>query len=101
MQKARLTAGLSVGVGSLFAPLPDIHEKSRDRRGGRHRRRDEMRAAAITLPAFEVAVRGRGAALARLELVGIHGEAHRAARLAPVEARGLEDLVETFLLRLL
>src|SRR5689334_25410768 len=60
-----------------------------------------MRAALEALPAFEVAVRGRGATLFRLELVGIHREAHRAARLAPVEASSLEDLVETFRLRLL
>ena len=38
------------------------------------------------LPALEVAIRGRGAALARLEPVGVHAEAHRAARLAPLEA---------------
>ena len=51
-------------------------------------------------PAFEIAVRGRGAALARLELVGVHREAHRAARLAPFEAGLDEDLVEPFLLGL-
>src|SRR5690606_13450315 len=48
----------------------------------------------------EVSVRRRGAPLARLELVGIHGEAHRAARLAPVETGRLEDLVEPFRLGL-
>jgi aromatic-L-amino-acid decarboxylase len=69
----------------------------RRRHGGRH----EMRAALEALAALEVAVRGRGAALARLQLVGVHGKAHRAARLAPVEAGGLEDLVEAFGLGLL
>src|SRR6476661_7691574 len=55
-----------------------------------------MGAALEALTALEVAVRGRGAALARLELVGIHRKTHRAAGLAPVEAGGLEDLVEPF-----
>ena len=32
----------------------------------------------------------------RLQLVGVHAEAHRAAGLAPLEARRLEDLVEAF-----
>src|SRR5207249_8219762 len=42
----------------------------------------------------EGAVAGRGAHLAALELVVIHAEAHRAAGLAPLEARGQEDLVQ-------
>ena len=37
-----------------------------------------------------------GTALARLELVGIHRQAHAAAGLAPLEAGGREDLVEPF-----
>src|SRR5690348_14574687 len=60
-----------------------------------------MRAAAAALPALEIAVGRRGAALARLELVGVHREAHRATRLAPFEAGFDEDLVETFFLGLL
>ncbi len=39
---------------------------------------------------------GGGAALAGLEDVGVHAEAHAAAGLAPLEAGGLEDLVEAF-----
>src|SRR5665213_1979206 len=85
--------------GSLF-PLAHIDEMPRDRRSRRHGRRDQVCAAFVALPAFEVAVRGRGATLARLELVRVHGEAHRAARLAPVEAGGLENLVEAFGFRL-
>ncbi len=53
-----------------------------DRRGRRHRRRHQMGAALETLTALEIAVRGRGAALFRRQLVGVHGQAHRAARLA-------------------
>ena len=56
--------------------------------------RDEVRAPAAALAALEVAVRGRGAALAGLEDVGVHPQAHRAARGAPVEAGGAEDVVE-------
>src|SRR5262245_8745107 len=82
-------------------PVANVDEMSGDRRRGRHRRRHQMRAPLEALTSLEVAVRGRGAALAWLELVRVHREAHRAARLAPVEARGLEDLVETLLLGLL
>src|SRR5690606_30105538 len=81
-------------------PLAHIDKMSGDGCGRSHRRRHEMRAPAIALPAFEVAVRRRGAAFARCQLVWIHGKTHRAAGLAPVEARGLEDLVEAFGFRL-
>ena len=69
----------------------DVDEVAVERRGGRHLRADEVRAAAAALAALEVAVRGRGAALARREDVGVHPEAHRAAREAPLEARVEED----------
>ena len=55
---------------------------------------DEVGAAAPALAALEVAVAGGRRPLARRELVGVHGQAHRAARLPPVEAGGGEDLVE-------
>src|SRR5215203_5613525 len=79
---------------SASPPAADIHKPPGDRRRRRHRRRDEVGAALEALAALEVAVRGRGAALLRGEAVGVHGEAHRAAGLAPVEARGDEDAVE-------
>ena len=60
-----------------------------------------MRTPEAALTALEIAVRGRRAALARLQLVGVHAEAHRAAGLAPVEAGVDEDLVEPFRFRLL
>src|SRR5450631_242341 len=69
---------------------------SGDRRCRRHRGRYQVRAALVALAAFEVAVRCGGAAFARLELVRVHRKAHRAARLAPVEAGGLENFVEPF-----
>src|SRR5205814_6195351 len=77
---------------AMLPPFPDIDKMAGDcgRRG--HGGRDEMGAALKALAALEIAVRGRGAALLRLQLVGVHGEAHRAARLAPLEAGLDEDL---------
>src|SRR6185437_9224912 len=69
--------------------------------GRRHRRTDEVRAHAAALAADEVAVRGRGDALARRAGVAVDADAHRAPRLAPVEARVAEDLVEALRLGLL
>ena len=55
---------------------------------------DQVGAAAAALAALEVAV-GRGRApLAGRQLVGVHGQAHRAARLPPLEAGGGEHPVE-------
>src|SRR5690606_1756672 len=62
----------------------DGRERAADRRRGRDERRDEVRAATLALATLEVAVRGRGAALARGELVGVHAQAHRAPRVAPL-----------------
>src|SRR5882672_3099490 len=64
--------------------------------GGRgHRRAGEMGAPARSLAADEVAVRRRDAALSRRDGVAVDREAHRAAGLAPFEARLLEDAVDT------
>ena len=73
-----------------IAPVANIDEMAGDRRRRRHRRRHEMRAARKSLPTLEIAIRGRGAALAGLKPVRIHGEAHRAAGLAPFESRRLK-----------
>src|SRR3982074_607964 len=78
------------------APNPDVDELAGDGGGGGHRGRHQMGAALVALPALEIAVRGRGATLARLELVRVHGEAHGASGLAPFEARRDKDLVEAF-----
>ena len=80
----------------LLFPLPHVDEMAGNRRGGGHGRRYQVGAALVALAALEIAVRGRGAALARIELVGIHRKAHRAAGLAPFEAGFDEDLVEAF-----
>src|SRR3984957_13330008 len=81
---------------TVLLPFPHVDEMPRDRRGGRHGRRDQVGAALVALAPLEIAVRGRGAAFAGIELVGIHREAHRAAGLAPLEAGFDEDLVEAF-----
>src|SRR4051794_3472048 len=81
-------------------PVPDVDEVPFESGCGGHLGTDQVRAAAAALAAFEVAVRGRGAPLARLEDVGVHAQAHRATRLAPLEAGLLEDPVEALLLRL-
>src|SRR6185369_10354448 len=86
------TVNLSMGL----APAPHVDEMAGNRRRGRHRRADEVRAPARALPAFEIAVRGGRAALAGFEPVGVHRQAHRAARLPPFETRFAEHLVQPF-----
>jgi hypothetical protein len=80
--------------------LADIREPARDRRRGGHGGGGEMGPTAAALAAFEVAVGGGHATLARGKLIGVHGEAHGAAREAPFEARVDEDLREPLLLGL-
>ena len=46
-----------------------------------------MRAPPRALAALEIPVRGRGAALARQQAVGVHRQTHRTARPAPLETR--------------
>ena len=53
-------------------------------------RRHQVGAPALALPALEVAVAGGGRPLPRLQLVGVHAQAHRAARAAPLGA-GVEE----------
>src|SRR5690606_29777219 len=76
-------------------PLANVDEVAGNRCRCCHGRRHQMGAALEALTAFEVAVRGRRAALIRLKAVVVHGKAHGAARLAPVKAGLDEDLVET------
>jgi hypothetical protein len=80
---SRVLAFLRYSTESTSLPLPNIHEMAGDRRRRRHGGRDEMGAVLKTLAALEVAVRGRGAALAGQKLVRVHREAHRTAGLAP------------------
>jgi hypothetical protein len=61
-----------ISPSQKLPPVADIDKMSGDRSGRRHRRRHQMGAALESLAALEVAVRGRGAAFFRGELVGIH-----------------------------
>ena len=69
--------------------------------GSRHFRAHKMRASATSLATFEIAVRGRGAALALGQLVRVHRKAHGTSRLAPFETGSREHLVESLGLGLL
>jgi len=64
--------------------------------GGGHYGADEVGAAVFTLAAFEVAVGGAGAAFVGRKDVGIHGDAHAAAGVAPFESRVAKNFVEAF-----
>src|SRR6185437_13670656 len=67
-------------------PIANVDEVAGDGGGCGHFRRDEVRATAAALAAFEVAIAGGSAALAGRKNVGVHAEAHGAAWLAPVES---------------
>src|ERR1700674_981834 len=77
-----------------------VDEMAGDARRGRHCRTDQMRASAGALAPLEVAVRRRRATLARLQPVVVHGQAHRASGLAPLETSGGENAIEAFALGL-
>ena len=66
-------------------PLPDIHKVAGNRL--RHRGRDKMGAALKTLAALKIAVRGRGAALTRRQLVRVHRSPPRRPRLISFSRR--------------
>src|SRR5579862_6418440 len=85
---------------SSSLPFADVDEMPCNRRRRRHRRTDQVCAATLALTPFEVAIRGAGASLSRLEHVGIHREAHAASRLAPLEAGFSEYFVEPETFRL-
>src|SRR6266446_744976 len=72
----------------------DVGEPARDGGGRRHRRRHEMRPGALALAPLEVAVRGRRHALALAGGLAVHPDAHRTARLPPLEAGVEEDPLE-------
>src|SRR6266511_2088164 len=84
--------------GLQLEEFPHVDQVAGDRRRRGHRRRHQVRAPARALPALEVAVRGRGAPFAWRQDVRVHPEAHRAAGVAPLEARCLEHRVQPLLL---
>ena len=74
----------------------NVDEVSRDGGCGGHRRRNKVRAAALALTPLEIPIARGGTTLAGCQDVGIHGQTHAAARLAPFEAALAEYLVEPF-----
>src|ERR1700682_4323977 len=80
----------------VLAQPTHVDEMAGDARRGRHCRTDQMRASAGALAALEVAGRRRRAALAGLEPVIVHRQAHRASGLAPLETGGRENAIEAF-----
>src|SRR6059058_1648366 len=87
MSERVFNSSLITHHSSLILPRAHVREVSRHGGGGGHGGADEVRAPALALSALEVAVARRGAALARTQDVGVHPQAHRAAGLAPLEAR--------------
>src|SRR3954470_18889720 len=87
------SSSLGLGLG-LAEHLADVDEVARDGGGGGHGGADEVGPAAGPLTPLEVAVARAGRALAGGELVGVHRQAHAAARLTPLDAGRGEDLVE-------
>ena len=81
--------------------LSDVNKVAVNGGGCSHGRADQMRATTGALPAFEIAVAGRGAALAGLKPVGVHGQAHGAAGFTPLKAGSHKNLVQAFALGLL
>src|ERR1035437_1599641 len=98
--------GLRGNAGTNGAAIGDVGQRPRigydasHGTGGGGERRGEERSPALSLPSLEVAVRGADAVLAGLALIAVHGDAHRAARLAPLGAGRAEDLVEALALGL-
>src|SRR5258708_96837 len=79
---------------------PYVREMPGDGSRCSHRGRYKVGTPAAALAAFEIAVGGRSTALAFLQLVGIHRQAHGAARIAPFKARVHKHLVQAFFLGL-
>src|SRR5215210_323105 len=77
-------------------PTSHVREVACDGGGGGHDGAHQMSAPASALPAFKVAIAGRGAALARFERVWIHPQTHGAASLAPFKSGLAENSIETF-----
>src|SRR5579875_500535 len=79
---------------------PDVGQAAGHRGRSRHGGAHQVRPRPAALASDEIPVGGRGAALARLDEIAVHGDAHRAARLPPFQARILEDAIEPLAFRL-
>ena len=72
-----------------------------DGSGRCHGRTDQMSTSSVALTSFKVTVAGRGATLAWLQAIGIHGQTHRATWFTPLESGRTENLIQAFVLGLL
>src|SRR4029077_2529069 len=77
-----------------------IRDHTGDRARGGGQGRGEEGPAALALATLEVAVAGADGVLPGLELVAVHGDAHRAAGLTPFRTGRLEDLRQALALGL-
>src|SRR5256884_9149656 len=94
--RAMISCTASINAPPASVEILRGREPARDRGRRGHRGGDEVRAAPLALAPLAVAIRRRRAPLAGRQLVGVHGEAHRAARfVAPSEAGLDENLIET------
>src|SRR3546814_13022408 len=78
----------------LLAKVADVDEMASYGSSGGHGRADQVRAPALPLAAFAVAVRGRRATLYGLETVGMHCQAHSTTEPGPLEASSAEDFFQ-------
>jgi len=99
-QTAMLGKRLHVLLHCVHVPLADVHEMAGDGGSRGHERAGQVRASALALAAFEVAVGGAGATLAGAQDIVVHPDAHTAPGVPPFETGSREDFVETFFLRL-
>src|SRR6516225_3241296 len=79
--------------------LTHIDEMPGNRCSRGHYWADQVGPAFAPLPPLEIAIRGAGASLVRWQHVGVHSNAHAAARVTPLKPCLGENLVESFLLR--
>ena len=91
-QRPRTT---SAGANSRTSTISPAIGGRRNHRGA-HQQRASGRAA---LPALEVPVRRGGADLAAFEAIGVHRQAHRASRAAPLESGVEKHAIEPLALR--
>src|SRR4051812_14686719 len=95
--RAMISRTASIGILSsvevLSVQVRRRGEVAGDGGGRRDRGGHGVGSATFALAAFEVAVAGARGAFARRQLVGVHGQAHRAAGLTPLESRRREDRV--------
>src|SRR2546425_6839159 len=94
------TRRLSNFMVPLLEHRSDVSHHAHHRGRGGGERAHQERAAAFTLASFEIAIAGGDAVLAGLQLIAVHGDAHRAAGLAPVATGVFENLRQTFGFRL-